>query len=252
MAIINYKKSEMYSQNERENEREIESKKKEKEKENTFRSNEPSLALPRNVCGPSAHSFSHKEPTAFSEKESVVTMGFEYNMATAQSEKYGYIPVNRNDYYTQIDVQVTSIKPGVINRATVYFSLKREQDRKFNIFLVSATTSKMSEITRGAKKKPHLVHEMMTRLIAGKEHYLLGRIRYKAPKKILTNDFHRNNLLSGMCCLYTNTNTEWSVDLLLLNELYTIELEETTNKQKQYYALAGSYINLPEIDDTEE
>lgn len=206
--------------------------------------------------GPAGPISSLITPSAFSEEEELrpLLLGHEGVMAAGPKQTRGYERINREDLYTQIDVQVNKMRlDGKYNRAKIYISLKRDTDQKFSIFLASSATDCLTEIRRGIKKKIEVVTEMLTVLYNNNPHAMFGRLHYKAPRGVKTENFHRKLLTSAMCSLYQVDN-DWYLDLLLLGQPYVIQLEKPTSvKQQQVYNLVGSYkADMEEFDDEDE
>jgi len=196
-------------------------------------------------------------PTAVSEEEEgrkSVFDGFGDIIEPLQKETYGYVRLNRDALYTHIHVQVNDIRDeGKIQRAKIYYSLRRDTDNKFTTFLASSLTSSKYELNRGMKKKRDTVQNLVQTLFERQPNSLIGRLHYKAPKTIKTSNFHRKLLTSSVCSLY-NTDDIWYTDLLLMGEIITIPLITPRNaKQSKFYDLVGEYkTEMTEFNDDEE
>ena len=218
---------------------------------NRFRSyqgSENCWAPPRlNPSGPTA--ITEEKP----ERKSVFD-GFGDIIETLQKETYGYVRLNRDAIYTHIHVQVNGIRDeGKIQRAKIYYSLRRDTDDKFTTFLASSLTSSKYELNRGIKKKRDTVQNLVQTLFERQPNSLIGRLHYKEPKSIKTSNFHRKLLTSSVCSLYLSDDI-WYTDLLLMGEIITIPLITPTNsKQAKYYNLVGVYnTEMSEFNDDEE
>ncbi len=207
---------------------------------------------------PSAHSTS-TTPSALSEREPLVhnVLGFENQCKSGEPKepKFGHRRISVHDHYTEINLQVAKIRDeGRYLRARVYLSIKDKDDKKYSIFLAGATTNCWTELYRGAKGNDQVLNVIETFKNCFGKDCLVGRLHYKAPKKVTVTDFHRKLLKHAIICLYPIDDTNFGAQFYLLGQYYDIELHKPgTLKQEQFYALSGMYKEeLLQFDDEDE
>lgn len=146
-----------------------------------------------------------------------------------------------NDFFTEIQISLGKPKEGTrTTRCSVYFSLKTDTDKKYNIFLRSKLTTSIDETMRSILKNNNLpLRDILNEFIeSGANNLMVGRIQYKPVNNFITKQ-HRSNHKNGLAAVYMLDGIEYCT-LYFNGEYYQFELtDDMTQSQCKSYSKIG-------------
>lgn len=206
-------------------------------KENTFQQSTSSPTQDCvNVCEASPPSFASQGASHPGVKED--------QREVRETTRYYGREAKPSDYFIDIQVSLGEVKEGTrTSRCPIYFSLKTDTDKKYNIFLRSKLTTSTDETMRSIMKTNNLpLRDILNDVISlGGENLMVGRIQYKPTNGFIT-DQHRKNHKNGLAAVFTHDGIH-TCYLYFNGEEYMFELtDDMTMGQSKVYTKVGNWI----------
>lgn len=149
-----------------------------------------------------------------------------------------------SDFFVDIQVSLGTPKEGTrTTRCPIYFSLKTDTDKKYNIFLRSKLTTSIDETMRSITKANNLpLRDILNDVVnLGGENLMVGRIQYKPTNGFIT-DQHRKNHKNGLVAVFMHDGIH-TCYLYFNGEEYMFELtDDMTLEQSKVYSKVGNWL----------